>query len=96
MEISQLSHLALLHIHYDILVDLDKVVDRYTLNWNLFCTEFQLCLMKFVLFMVLITLTLFIRMTTIVVMNIGTLITNDDYSRHGHHRVVSALYPAAM
>ena len=48
MEISQLSHLALLHIHYDILVDLDKVVDRYTLNWNLFCTEFQLCLIKFV------------------------------------------------
>ena len=41
------------------------------------------------------SLTLYTRMTTIVVMNIGTLITNDDYSRHGHYRVVSALYPAA-
>ena len=41
-------------------------------------------------------LTLYTRMTTIVVMNIGTLITNDDYSRHGHYRVVSASYPAAM
>ena len=36
-------------------------------------------------------LTLYTRMTTIVVMNIGTLITNDDYSHHGHYRVVSAL-----
>ena len=34
-------------------------------------------------------------MTTIVVMNIGMLITKDDYSRHGHHRAVSALYPTA-
>ena len=40
-------------------------------------------------------LTLYTRMTTIVVMNIGTLIPNDDYSRHGHYRAVSALYPAA-
>ena len=42
-----------------------------------------------------ILLTLYTRMTTIVVMNIGTLIPNDDYSRHGHYRAVSALYPAA-
>ena len=35
-------------------------------------------------------------MTTIVVMNIGVLITNDDYSRHDHYRAVSALYPAAI
>ena len=40
--------------------------------------------------------TLYTRMTTIVVMNIGTLITNDNYSRHGHYRAVSASYPAAM
>ena len=38
----------------------------------------------------LTVLTLYARMT-----NIGTLITNDDYSRHGHHRAVSALYPVA-
>ena len=41
------------------------------------------------------SLTLYTQMITIVVMNIGTLIMNDDYSRHGHYRVVSALYPAA-
>ena len=44
---------------------------------------------------VLTCLTLYTQMTTIVVMYIGTLITNDDYSRHGHYRVVSALCPAA-
>ena len=53
------SCLAILQIHSDTFVDLDKVqwvavltfvlVD---LNWNPFCTEFQLCLMKFVLCMV--------------------------------------------
>ena len=36
-------------------------------------------------------LTLYTRMTTIVIMNIGTFITNDDYSRHGHHWLNSAL-----
>ena len=41
-------------------------------------------------------LTLYSRMTTIVVINIGgTVITNDDYSRQGHYGLVSALYPAA-
>ena len=30
-------------------------------------------------------LTLCTQMTTIVIMNIGTSITNDDYSRHGHY-----------
>ena len=37
-------------------------------------------------------LILYIRMTTIVLMNlhVGTLITNDNYSRHGHHRAISA------
>ena len=43
-----------------------------------------------------IGLTLYTRMTTIVVMNIGTLITNDDYSRYGHYRAVIVLYPVAM
>ena len=42
-------------------------------------------------------LTLYIRMTTIVLMNlhVGTLITNDNYSRHGHHEAISAQYSTA-
>ena len=32
----------------------------------------------------------YIRMMTVVIMNIGTLIMNDDYSRHGHHWLNSA------
>ena len=34
-------------------------------------------------------------MTTIVVINIGTVNTNDDYSRHGQLQEISALYLAA-
>ena len=55
---SRLSHLALLHIHYDTFVDLDKVVMLsfilVDLNWNPFCADFLgSCLMKFVLCMLL-------------------------------------------
>ena len=42
------------------------------------------------------TTTHFTRMTTKVVMNMGMLITNDDYNSYRHRDAVSALYPKAM